>query len=70
MVPSGSRFAMPSSSVGTRVGEGIARRRLPRYTPRASGHRAPCSDSGSAPLSRGYALTPPVRDTLASSGRS
>src|SRR6185369_4062720 len=27
---------------------------------RANGHLAPCKDSGSAPLSRAYALTPPM----------
>ena len=36
-------------------GAGTRLRRLGAYTPRASGYRAPCSESGSAPLSRGYA---------------
>jgi len=35
-------------------------RRLPRYTPRASGHWGPCGDGAGARLSRGYALTPPA----------
>src|SRR6476659_1611280 len=43
-----------------RVGGASVLRRLPRYTARANGHRAPCEDGGSAPLSRAYALTPPA----------
>jgi hypothetical protein len=41
------------SGFGARVGEGIALRRLPRYTPRASGYQAPCSESGSGPAVSG-----------------